>query len=99
MKRAVAWIRAKWSEQRAPEVMAAYRVIFVENRSGRLVLADLAKFCHVATSSLQGESDRDVFANEGARLVYLHICEMAGLAPEDFPRLMREYGDPSTGSG
>jgi len=85
MKRAAAWLRSKWTREERAAVAGAYAALFAGgNDGGELVLADLRKFCFVDDSTMEGAgSDREVFAAEGMRAVYLHIRRVAGLEPAD----------------
>jgi hypothetical protein len=57
---------------------------------GRRVLEDLARYCRFgATSFVAGDPHETAF-NEGARDVFLHIVEMAGLAPTELTDLFTD---------
>lgn len=86
--RVIAWLAAKWpGEQRRRQVADAYAAIFSPgNRAGELIRRDLAMFCHQSESTMmQAVPDREIFAAEGRRQTYLHICEMARVDPGDVP--------------
>jgi hypothetical protein len=92
-KTVLSWLAAKWPRPRAQHaVMNAYRAIFgpAGRIGGDLVLQDLAEFCNVDRSSVERSQDGRVdpyqtHVNEGMRLVFLHIREMAQLRPDELP--------------
>jgi hypothetical protein len=93
MRTAVQWLTNKWrGEGLQHELAGAYAAVFGGgNRAGELIRADLAKFCHATQSTLRdAANDREAFANEGMRAVYLHICAMAAIDPTEIPAPARE---------
>jgi hypothetical protein len=90
MKPGIAWLVRLYG-RRAPAVARAYaRAFDPETQDGRALLADLARYCRVGqTSFVAGDPHQTAF-NEGARDVFLHVAEMAGLEPDDFPDLFQE---------
>lgn len=98
-KAVVAWLAMKWRRPRRQHAVAgAYRAVFGPGRgSGDLILADLAEFCNANQTSVERSADgridpQQTHVNEGMRLVYLHIREMAGLRPDELPD-MEERND------
>lgn len=89
MKAAVQWLIRSVGARKAPAVADAYRTAFA-SPAGERVLADLARFCRAhETSFTPGDSHATAFF-EGARHVYLHITQTAGLRPDELPRLPEE---------
>lgn len=87
MKSGVEWLMRAWTLGRAKPVAGAYAALFGPDADprGRKVLEDLMHYCNVGHSSfVPGDAHQTAF-NEGARDVYLHILEMAGLTASDFP--------------
>lgn len=60
-----------------PKVLkAAYASIF-KGEMGKIVMEDLKKYCHVNDTTLvPGQPDMTGF-NEGKRVVFLRICQLA----------------------
>jgi hypothetical protein len=89
MKPGVTWL-ARLYGRRGRMVARAYaRAFDVETAEGRALLGDLARYCRVGqTSFVAGDPHQTAF-NEGARDVFLHVAELAGLAPADFPELFQ----------
>jgi hypothetical protein len=85
MKRAIEWLFNAHG-RRAKPVAAAYRAL-LGTPEGKLVLRDLAAYCRVGASSFAAGDPHQTAFNEGARDVFLHVAEMAGIRPEDFPQL------------
>ncbi len=85
MKRAVEWLFNAHGRQAKP-VAAAYAALLAAPE-GKLLLRDLAAYCRVGQSSFVAGDPHQTAFNEGARDVFLHIAEMAGLKPDDFPQL------------
>ncbi len=85
MKRAVEWLFNAHG-RRARPVAAAYRELLA-TPEGQLVLRDLAAYCRVGASSFIAGDPHQTAFNEGARDVFLHVAEMAGIRPDDFPQL------------
>lgn len=88
MKRAIEWLFNAHG-RRAKQVGGAYMTLFA-TVEGRDVLRDLANYCRVGTSSFVPGDPHQTAFNEGARDVFLHVAEMAGLSPADFPQLTKE---------
>jgi hypothetical protein len=89
MKAGVKWLIRLFGVERAREVARAYRqALAKDSPEARLVLADLAQYCRVGATSFVPNDPHQTAFNEGARDVYLHVCEMAGLRPDDFPKTM-----------
>ena len=86
MKRAVEWLFNAHGRGARP-VAAAYRTLLATPEGG-LLLRDLAAYCRVGASSFTAGDPHQTAFNEGARDVFLHVAEMAGLAPEDFSALL-----------
>lgn len=89
MKAALQWLASAFGiPQRAKVGLAYQNLLGPDNAQGRLIMADLARYCRVGqTSFVAGDPYQTAF-NEGARDVFLHIAECAGLDPTDFPELM-----------
>lgn len=89
MKSALLWLtNAVGIADRSKVGLAYQNLLGRDNHQGRLILADLARYCRVGqTSFVVGDSHQTAF-NEGARDVFLHIAECAGLDPKDFPELL-----------
>lgn len=90
INRAIAWLTGKWQgEALQHEVAGAYAAVFGGgNRAGEVIRADLAQFCHASHSTiLHAQNDREAFVNEGMRVAYLHICEMARIDPTEIPKV------------
>lgn len=85
MKRAVEWLFNAHGRQAKP-VAAAYRDLLA-TPAGKLILRDLAAYCRVGASSFAAGDPHQTAFNEGARDVFLHVAEMAGIRPDDFPQL------------
>lgn len=85
MKRAIEWLFNAHG-RRAKPVAAAYATLLA-TAEGKLMLRDLASYCRVGASSFAAGDPHQTAFNEGARDVFLHIAEMAGIVPEDFPQL------------
>ncbi len=85
MKRAIEWLFNAHG-RRARPVAAAYRELLA-TPEGQLVLRDLAAYCRVGASSFTAGDPHQTAFNEGARDVFLHVAEMAGIRPDDFPQL------------
>lgn len=85
MKRAVEWLFNAHGRQAKP-VAGAYRRLLASDE-GRLLLRDLAAYCRVGRSSFVASDPHQTAFNEGARDVFLHVAELAGVRPEDFPSL------------
>ncbi len=85
MKRAIEWLFNAHG-RRARPVAAAYRELLATSE-GQLVLRDLAAYCRVGASSFTAGDPHQTAFNEGARDVFLHVAEMAGIRPDDFPQL------------
>lgn len=81
MNAGLQWLRNAFGT-RGPSVATAYRNLF-GNRAGdaRLVLDDLARYCRAGTTSFVANDPHQTAFNEGARDVFLHIVELAGLDP------------------
>ena len=90
MKRAVVWLKNAWRRAgQAEQVGFSYRQVF-ETDPGQRVLADLARYCNVATTSFVAGDPYQTALNEGRRDAFNHIAEMIGLTPADFPQLVKE---------
>lgn len=85
MKRAIEWLFNAHGRHAKP-VAAAYRELLA-TPEGKLVLRDLAAYCRVGASSFAAGDPHQTAFNEGARDVFLHVAEMAGLRPDDFQQL------------
>lgn len=78
---ALDWLRNAFGE-RAPDVAWAYRQM-AETEWGRRVLLDMAAYSNMTmTSFVPGDPHQTAF-NEGRRDLYLHVCELANLTPEE----------------
>ena len=80
------WLMRAFGWRRGRAVAAAYRTRLDPNdATARLILDDLARYCRAgATSFIAGDPHQTAF-NEGARDAFLHVIEMIGLRPADFP--------------
>lgn len=85
MKRAVEWLFN--AHGRAAKPVAGAYVTLLATPEGKLVLRDLAAYCRVGQSSFVAGDPHQTAFNEGARDVFLHVAEMAGIRPDDFPQL------------
>ena len=94
MKAGVQWLLRLHGAARARRTAQAYRELLLpEGAMARLILADLATYCRAGqTSFVPGDPHQTAF-NEGARDAFLHIAELAGLKPADFPELIHEAQD------
>ena len=92
MSAAVEWLTRAFGGRRAAVAMAYRNLLGRDNPSGRLIVADMARYCNVGgTSFVAGDPHQTAF-NEGARDAFLHLVQMAGLRPDDFPELMKLDG-------
>ena len=83
MKAGLIWLRNAFGG-RGAGVANAYRSVFADRSGdGRLVLEDLARYCRAGTTSFVASDPHQTAFNEGARDVFLHIAELAGLDPSD----------------
>ncbi len=90
MKPGVSWLVCLHGG-RAARMARAYAQLFdPKTAEGRAVLADLARYCRVGRSSFVAGDPHQTAFNEGARDVFLHIAELAGLEPPDFAHLFQE---------
>lgn len=87
MRRVIEWL-LNCHGRRAKQVAGAYQIF--ASGEGQLVLSDLALYCRVGLSSFTPGDPHQTAFNEGARDVFLHIAEMAGIEPEDFPNIVKE---------
>lgn len=77
----LAWLKNAFGV-RGASVAAAYRSLFGSPAGdGARVLADLARYCRAGTTSFVAGDPHQTAFNEGARDVFLHIVELAGLDP------------------
>lgn len=93
MKAALKWLRQVWPgpAARQQRVLFAYRGAFAgENR---IVLTDLARYCHVGVSTLHSAPHEMAF-REGKRDVFLHIASVLNLSPLDFVDIANGKGIP-----
>lgn len=91
MKRVIEWLLNSHG-RRARQTAGAYRQMF-GSIEGKTVLRDLALYCNVGHSSFNAGDPHSTAFNEGARDVFLHIAEMSGIEPEDFPTIVKENPD------
>lgn len=92
MSAAVEWLTRAFGGQRSAVAMAYRNLLGRDNPSGRLIVADMARYCNVGvTSFVPGDPHQTAF-REGARDAFLHLVQMAGLRPDDFPELMKLDG-------
>ena len=93
MSGAVKWLTEAFGFRRRAAVAMAYRnLLGRDNPSGRLIVADMARYCNVgSTSFVPGDPQATAF-NEGQRDAFLHLLQMAGLRPDEFPELMKLDG-------
>lgn len=89
MKNALLWLTNSVGLSDRSKVGLAYQnLLGPDNAQGRMIMADLARYCRVGqTSFVSGDPHQTAF-NEGARDVFLHIAECAGLDAKDFPELL-----------
>lgn len=94
MKAGIQWLLRLNGGQRARRIAQAYRdLLSPDGKAARLILADLAAYCRVGqTSFVPGDPHQTAF-NEGARDAFLHIAELVGLRPADFPAMIQEAED------
>lgn len=91
MKRAAAWLANTWTAERAPDVANAYRIALGrEAPAGRLVLADLARYCHALETTFVAGDPHQTALNEGRRDVLNHILELLDVQADDFATLIQE---------
>jgi hypothetical protein len=82
MSAGLIWLRNAFGARRGPAVANAYRNLFaVPDGDGRLVIEDLARYCRAGTTSFVASDPHQTAFNEGARDVFLHVAELAGLDP------------------
>ncbi len=85
------WLARVFGPGRAAKVASCYRAALdPSTQAGRLVLADLACYCRMGKSSFVPGDPHQTAFNEGARDVFLHVIEIIGLTPEEFPNLLKE---------
>ena len=72
----------------AEKTINAYRRLFSTD-DGKEVLTDLMKSCFFSRT-VAGETDRETYMNEGARVVVLRIIETANMTSEQITKL-REH--------
>lgn len=91
MKPGVEWLVNLFGRKKAVPVARAYAMALnPDSIDGGLILADLAHYCRAGqTSFVPGDPHQTAF-NEGARDAFLHVAEMVGLTPNDFPRILKE---------
>jgi hypothetical protein len=88
------WLLSVNQMREARQVAAAYREhLGSETAAARRILVDLARYCRVGQSSFVPGDPHQTAFNEGARDVFLHIAELCGLRPEDFPSYFSEAED------
>jgi hypothetical protein len=94
MKAGLVWLRNAFGA-RGASVASAYRSVFAgPTGDGRRVLEDLARYCRAgATSFVAGDPHQTAF-NEGARDVFLHVVELAGLDPAAVTEFFNEETNP-----
>ena len=95
MNSALRWLTGRFPVNRAREMAQNYQDLF-DSPEGRAVLADLADYCNATQSSFVPGDPCETAYREGARRVYLHICQCAGLNAADFQikqQLERYYND------
>jgi hypothetical protein len=81
MSAGLVWLKNAFGV-RGASVAAAYRNLFGDTAGdGARVLADLARYCRVGTTSFVANDPHQTAFNEGARDVFLHVVEVAGLDP------------------
>lgn len=85
---------------RLKRTQAAF-VSLVDTDVGKLILADLARFCGFFKSSyspLADIKDSRTFFEEGKREVYLHIHNYLSYTPEEFKKIVegKNHGDEYT---
>jgi hypothetical protein len=94
MKRGAAWLANTWTSERAPDVAQAYRIALGrEAPAGRLVLADLARYCHALESTFVAGDPHATALNEGRRDVLNHVLELIDIRAEDFAQLIQEVSN------
>jgi hypothetical protein len=82
MKTGLVWLRNAFGARRGVAVANAYRALFAGGGGeGRLVLDDLARYCRAGATSFVANDPHQTAFNEGARDVFLHVAELAGLDP------------------
>jgi hypothetical protein len=88
------WLLSLNKSREARQVAAAYREhLGNEAVAARRILVDLARYCRVGQSSFVPGDPHQTAFNEGARDVFLHVAELCGLRPEDFPSYFSEAED------
>lgn len=87
LKSGLQWLTNAFGVRDRAKVALAYSELLQGDR-GKLIVADLARYCNVAKSSFVPGDPHQTAFNEGARDAFLHVLEMAGLDPADFPELM-----------
>lgn len=93
MKPGVAWLASAFGRWRGRAVAQAYRQqIDPRGENGRLILADLARYCG-ATRSAFAPTPHETAFNAGQQDVFFHVIEILGLTPKDFPALLMETDD------
>jgi hypothetical protein len=82
MSAGLIWLGNVFGARRGQAVANAYRNLFaVPDGDGRLVIGDLARYCRAGTTSFVAGDPHQTAFNEGARDVFLHVAELAGLNP------------------
>lgn len=90
MTAALDWLtRAFGPRDRAAVGMAYRNLLGRDNPSGRLIVADMGRYCNVGATSFVPNDPHQTAFNEGQRDAFLHMLQMAGLSPHDFPELIK----------
>lgn len=66
------------------QTITAYQTLFLNNPSGKMVLADLGKQCFVDQLSADITNPHHTYFNEGRRSIYLYILDQLKISPVDF---------------
>lgn len=81
-----AWY-GRFGWRQADKVVADYAALL---RNHPLAVQDMARAAGMYSTSFVPGDPHATAHNEGRRALFLHICEMAGLTPDDVHRLMKE---------
>lgn len=90
IKSGVQWLVNAFGVGRARSVARAYRSqIDPRGENGRLIIADLMRYCGANRSAMAADPHQTAF-NAGQQDVFFHVLEMLDLSPSDFPQILME---------
>lgn len=79
----ITWLRSRWGEKRAPDVVRAYqRRLDLTDPDAKLILRDLAAYCSAGVSAAAGTGNAHELAIAAGRQdAFAHIADMLGVDP------------------